>query len=472
LQLRPPELAIDPSDPFATDRLNRREFGLALLELVKSTSDSFVLSLDAPWGQGKTTFLKMWRAELSKRQLGSLYFNAWESDFCDDPLVALLGELELGMAVLDPSRATASGKNFARAKKIGLKLAKRAGPAAVRLATMGILNLDDLSEEAIAQVGEKLAEDQLKQYEESKKSMAAFRDALQALAEQLGKSRGDAIPLIFVVDELDRCRPSYAIRLLETIKHLFTVPGVVFVVATDVRQLSTSVQHTYGAGIDADGYLRRFFDVTLSLPRLKGTSFIEAQFQRFGFETFFSERKHAELRHDKNNVLEVFSHLFRATECSLRDQERCFTLLGLAIRTTPENKYLHPILLAVLIVLRIKNQPMYDAFGDGRVEPSAVVNYFSASPVGRHFFDSDRGYGQSAEAYLHVCRQDSFRGSTAAERFRASADDQTLTERERERAMCMSELISHHSFRNAHGCLKHMLEKIELVARSPDEFNE
>ncbi|WP_081764293.1 P-loop NTPase fold protein [Sphingobium sp. Ant17] len=66
-------------------------------------------------------------------------------------------------------------------------------------------------------------------------------------------------PIFVVVDELDRCRPDYAIALLESIKHLFDVPGVVFVIALHGRQLTASIEAVYGAKFDATAYLRRFF---------------------------------------------------------------------------------------------------------------------------------------------------------------------------------------------------------------------
>ena len=71
--------------------------------------------------------------------------------------------------------------------------------------------------------------------------------------------------VIIFVDELDRCRPSYAIELLERIKHLFNIGGLVFVLALDREQLGHSIKAVYGNGIDSDGYLRRFVDFEYQL---------------------------------------------------------------------------------------------------------------------------------------------------------------------------------------------------------------
>ena len=73
-------------------------------------------------------------------------------------------------------------------------------------------------------------------------------------------------PLIVVIDELDRCRPSYAVELLEVAKHLFAVDHIVFVLAVNRSELAHSIRALYGSGFDAEGYLRRFFDVDFRLP--------------------------------------------------------------------------------------------------------------------------------------------------------------------------------------------------------------
>ncbi|QDE47832.1 hypothetical protein EIN43_17235 [Enterobacter hormaechei] len=69
------------------------------------------------------------------------------------------------------------------------------------------------------------------------------------------------MPTFIFIDELDRCRPNYAIDMLETIKHLFDINNVVFVIATDKEQLSHSICSVYGSGFDATRYLDRFLYV-------------------------------------------------------------------------------------------------------------------------------------------------------------------------------------------------------------------
>lgn len=466
MRLKPPDIVIDEADPFSTDRLGRADFGLALTELVKSTNTSFVLSLDASWGQGKTTFLQMWRQQLKNAAISSLHFNAWETDFSSDPLVALIGELSAAMSELDVSSTSKAGRQLAKVKKVGVALLKRSIPTAVKLATAGVVDLSDLSEEALSNLGEKIAEDQLARYEEGKKSMSSFRAELEAFAKKLAEQRSSDVPLVVIVDELDRCRPDYAIKVLETVKHLFVVPGVVFVVATDTRQLSNAVRHAYGLETSAADYLRRFFDMTISLPEPETKKFVESQFERFGFDEVFSRRNHQDFRYDKEQAVSALVALCQATKCSLRDQEKCFTLLALAIKTTPDDHYLHPLLLCTLIVLRVKNSDLYADFAGGIAGYEEVLNYLTANEFGRTYFESNRGYGSVIEASLIATRRNRYAKDDLIERYRSLAQDQAAEEASRNRAHRILDVLKAYEFRNMVGSFNYLLKKIELVDRA------
>ena len=85
----------------------------------------------------------------------------------------------------------------------------------------------------------------------------------------------DDRPLVIGIDELDRCRPSYAIEMLELAKHLFAVDHVVFALAVNRSELAHSVKVLYGQDFDAARYLRRFFDLDFRLPQPDRTAFIK-----------------------------------------------------------------------------------------------------------------------------------------------------------------------------------------------------
>lgn len=72
------------------------------------------------------------------------------------------------------------------------------------------------------------------------------------------------------VDELDRCRPDFAVNMLEIIKHTFNVKGVQFVLVTNTQQLRSSINHCYGETVDAQRYLDKFLKYSFSLPQVQG----------------------------------------------------------------------------------------------------------------------------------------------------------------------------------------------------------
>ncbi len=99
----------------------------------------------------------------------------------------------------------------------------------------------------------------LDDFSETKESLENFRVNLASLIDLLHTEYGMQLPMYIFVDELDRCRPTYAIQMLERIKHLFDIPNLAFVVATDTTSLSHSIKAVYGSEFDSKQYLQRFF---------------------------------------------------------------------------------------------------------------------------------------------------------------------------------------------------------------------
>ena len=157
-------------------------------------------------------------------------------------------------------------------------------PGAIRFAASQVpLVGTQLGEGAAA-----FAEERLSRYSKSRTSVTQFRTVLRDTAVALSEANGNR-PLMVMIDELDRCRPSYAVELLEVAKHLFSVDRIVFVLAVNCDQLAHSVKALYGNDFDADGYLRRFFDVDFKLPAPERRAFIHAQLQATGIYDYFDQ---------------------------------------------------------------------------------------------------------------------------------------------------------------------------------------
>lgn len=302
-----PPIKIEADDPFKFDCLNRKDGAEILTDFVASLDGPFVLAIDSPWGTGKTTFLNMWLQYARNKKFQTLYFNAWENDFSDSPLVSLIGELGDGILALqlDEGQKKLARKIFKKAKNAGAALVKTALPTVIKLATSGLIDVE------VANLAEEIAKKEIDKYQEDKKTIAHFRHDLEELAKSVAvKKQSQNQPILFVIDELDRCRPTYAIELLEKVKHLFSVKGFVFVLAIDKRQLCEAVRALYGDGVDSDGYLRRFIDLEYRLPEPDIASFVSSHFSRFGLDKLLASKSNS-TEIDAGLLLEILLELLR-----------------------------------------------------------------------------------------------------------------------------------------------------------------
>ena len=244
ITLTSPEPEIDKTDPYGSDVFgDRKPFGEQLQHLILSIhfeQEGLVLAIDASWGEGKTTFAKMWMQALKNKGITHAYYNAFAEDNSIDPF------LSFSSCLYD---ALEEKKEFKEMfTKVGINLCNQ-----LARKWTGI----DLKE---------LLEAELDRHAERRNEVEAFRTFLSSQAEKIKENNQD-YPLIIIIDELDRCRPDFALQLLERIKHIFSVPHIAFVLLIHCRQLEEQVKARYGSGIDAHNYLHKFIHHTLMLPR-------------------------------------------------------------------------------------------------------------------------------------------------------------------------------------------------------------
>lgn len=381
MKYRLPDLEIPAESPFQNDALERKPLVEFLASLIARLEGPFVLALDAPWGTGKTTIVKMLKAMLAQEQFQCIYFNAWQVDYVTDPLVALVSAID-DIHLTSGEAESAFRGHLKTAKKITSAVAKRAVVAGVKAATLGILDIEDDLEAMAADAAGEMAGNLVDVFQKEKESLEKFRHEVGKAVEQL-KSAGKKDTLIFFIDELDRCRPSFAIEMLEHIKHLFDVPNIVFVLSVDKSQLEASTAAVYGEKINAPEYLRRFIDIEYTLPLPQGKKFTEALFARFMLNEIFAKRTHDELRYDRGNFIDFFTLVADATRLSLRARERCLTRLVVVMDQTPSNQYLYPPLVALLIVLRTSKPGLFAELRGGVATASDVMAYMEALPGGK-----------------------------------------------------------------------------------------
>lgn len=351
------EIEITADNPFGNCKLNREPYAKVLTEVVRSYADGFVLAINNEWGTGKTTFAKMWRQQLKNEGFETIYFNAWENDFNNNPLVALMSELKtLTEGKIDGEKV------FKSVVEKGAVLTKNVVPALARsLIKKYVVDIDVIDDviENTTKAATEILEEEIKEYLNKKKTITEFR---QELNKFIKKAEGSK-PLVFIIDELDRCRPTYAVEVLEQLKHFFSVNGIVFVLSIDKNHLASSIRGFYGSEkINTDEYLRRFIDLEYSIPRPSNKLFCKYLFDYYGLSEFFystERRQYADLQDDAEYLLKVAELLFNKTNATLRQQEKLFGQARLILNAFKSNQYTFSHLLFVLIYIKTMQTELY-----------------------------------------------------------------------------------------------------------------
>jgi len=359
---KPKVIEIPHDDPWQSDKLDRHTAAENLTKLVRSLTQPFVISITSPWGTGKTTFIRMWEQQLIAENQPCIYFNAWENDFSENPFISFIGEIESYIKLKFKDDSPIQAKYNDLKEKAG-SFFQKAAPIALKIATRGAIeSVDDLSDlinfdpsngDSIADFLSKYLESEIKDYQDKKKSITAFKKNLKEFASELVSKETVVGPFIIFVDELDRCRPTFALELLENIKHIFGVPNIVFVLSVDKDQLRSSVRTLYGRDMSADGYLRRFIDLEYRLEKPGTKKYTDVLFDSFRFQEIHHFRNW-----DRYDFKHSFAYLAEVFKFSLRDQEQCFTLFNVLLRTTQRDETILSHLIVFLVALKFFNDSL------------------------------------------------------------------------------------------------------------------
>jgi len=440
----------DPPDFWSGDYLNRKDIARYLTKFLQSrysakkSEGGFVMAINADWGFGKTFLLTRWCDELRHLGYPTVYFDAWQNDFTPEPLVAFIAKMD--EALSEHFRSVPAARRLVRAaiQKV-TPLLKPAGIAVLGAAlkiTAGVSiekfvsaaadsndgdaeNEGEKVEKGIKALEESLGKaikSSLVEHQTKSKSIVAFKEKLDLLVNALEKQNGVYLPILFFVDELDRCRPDYAIELIEGIKHLFGVRGIYFVIGTNITELSHSIKAVYGEQFSAEKYLKRFFDFQFNLPEPAHDDFTKYLFNEIAVPTelVLLDGLDTDLHGKDPEILNtiVFETYARAFGLGLRDREAVMRILqGSFAAFTGSNVNVHIHFLYYLAIFsfsdptgfrrlraqevkgnlfaneHLKNATKFAAhrlqsnigqrrFQKGVVEPAAIISdYFSYSQM-------------------------------------------------------------------------------------------
>ena len=244
------------------DEFNRRAIAEKTISLLTSDIEVSPLIIDGDWGTGKSEFchklINLMKVSHTEHQL--IYVDAYKADNVDEPLLTLLAEI---MKLVPKGLQQKSFfKKILPTLKFGLKAGAKG--AVGHLLKQDFADVADDFDKEIKQVSDKIidssVESLLKGHVEASKNLQALQSALTELAKEN--------PITIFVDELDRCRPDYAVAILETIKHVFDVVNVQFVLVTNSTQLRASINHCYGSEVNSQRYLDKFIGFSFVLPEV------------------------------------------------------------------------------------------------------------------------------------------------------------------------------------------------------------
>jgi energy-coupling factor transporter ATP-binding protein EcfA2 len=387
MRIFPPRIEISDDEGFQPEKdiFKRANFGIGLANVIGAVEDPMVVAIDGQWGSGKTTFVKMWAGLLRQRGHPVIYFDAFANDYIDDAFLAISGEV-VALSQQKQKESTPGHKKFlAKAARAGRALLRSGTKIGVKAATLGALDAADLAElksvaddiaDEVSLKSDEYIETLILRHREERQSIESFRTALSELANELGASHEGqgSLPLIFIVDELDRCKPPFALDLLEKIKHVFSVSGVHFVLVTHLAQLENVVRFSYGNEIDAITYLQKFYNLIVHLP---GDS--KHDHERISRKFIAYLRPYFVF---DDSALEFIELASRARSLSLRSIEKILVYLSLAIAFTNSKKssyFRPPPILAGLCVLKVVAPQLFEKAKSGLLTYEEAFEAFGFS---------------------------------------------------------------------------------------------
>ncbi|MHB1185177.1 MAG: KAP family P-loop NTPase fold protein [Desulfobulbia bacterium] len=357
-----PSLVVEDLDGFKNDILQRQSFGEALLNLVMRSNDELVISVDGKWGEGKTTFIKMWQGLLKEKNIPSIYIDAFQNDYVEDAFISIASAIT--SYIESHVEETEKGSDFKeKAKKVGVQLLSWSAKVGIKAVTLGVVKEADI--DALADIKNDVAtgasgviadfiKERLGSHSKDVEIVRSFKDELSLLPSKIKDNESNK--LIIIIDELDRCKPSFSVEVLEKIKHLFSVQHVVFVLVMHKEQLEEAIKCVYGIKIDAHTYLQKFINIETSLPKRTNDRYKNDL-------RIYSERLLVlhEIETWGNNkfIIDCLDLLAQHFNLSLRQLEKVYTNLAIIYGTSASNELMLVAIITFISVIKIVNPSLF-----------------------------------------------------------------------------------------------------------------
>jgi len=218
-------------------------------------------------------------------------------------------------------------------------------------------------------------ESKLDNHKEDIKTIESFKTELEVLANEIKTETN--YPLIFIIDEFDRCKPTYALDLIEKIKHFFSVKNIIFVLVKNMAQLECSVRCLYGEDIDALTYLQKFINIECQLPK---NSDRHTSDQKKYCNYLYSAHQ-LNTWSDKKDLQDSMATFSEVLDLSFRDLEKCYSWFTLYYASITEKTLRIPPIIAFLIMLKIKFPPIYKEVKNNEVSYDELISRQELSAI-------------------------------------------------------------------------------------------
>ncbi len=356
--------------------LKRNSQLIMLAKLLATVKENLTISIDGKWGSGKSFFIKQFKylveniddytdnkiitdeskpifRKLNRENL-IVYYNAWENDMHTNPLKSLIYNI-----LNDYPKIKDQITNFKDFSKV-LKSFLRDFLYSASFEYFDINNIDKLNN-----------------FDDLAEEIKTIEEVKTAFNKLINEILGEKKRLILIIDELDRCRPTFAVEMLETIKHFYTNEKITIIVSTNNIELSNTIKNFYGNNFDSYGYLDKFYDFTINLETKDIKSYLQ---QRFNY------CKESSIYQDTSYLIMKYLNF------SLRECNKYITLYNLLENYfenessfNKENNYVNKcILIPLALALKIRDINKYNLLTSNQGE-KIIVDFLEKEVIGTDF---------------------------------------------------------------------------------------
>lgn len=328
------------------DVLNREDFVtevIDILEVLSSNRSGCCFAIDGKWGSGKTFVIDILKNRIkdiqSEETNTDKYFlfnyNCWKYDYYEEPSIAIISSIKDSIdeefKVFSPKTDRKIKASWEIAKENIRKIAGKFMENHIGINVVEIYN--DTKTEHQREIKERNKFNSIFSFTET---LEETRKSLQEIAQEK--------TMILIVDELDRCIPSYAIKVLERLHHIFDgIDNTIVIIAIDSEQLEYSIKEIYGENVNVDRYLKKFISFKKHLPLGSVNSDILVKYESYISKFTFTSNELSELSEILHEIL---------SDIDIRQQEKIINKADMIHSLICSEKTDASLLLFEILIIR------------------------------------------------------------------------------------------------------------------------